>query len=230
MALRLFQFGDRTFRLVEGPEVRRRDIRNRTITVKDPADDTVYCFYQGHDIQPRIKNLPLSVRIYTTARQILEAMLRAAISDSAIEAAFEFEGGGTPQGGGEPLRLAQLQRPPAPVTGEDDTCNYRFVNETLIVRLLTKEFKMAEARNYAELVFDRLKPRIRRLVIDIGEVTYMNSSGISVLARSSAEFSLKIANVSEHVRNVMDVMGLLAVIKLYDSADDALAAFDGEGA
>jgi anti-anti-sigma factor len=229
MALRPFKVGDRTFLLVEGPDVRRRDMRNRTLTVRTQPDETVYCFYQGHDIQSRIRSLPLSVRIYTTARQILEAMLRAAISDAAIAVAFEFQSGAAePPGDAEPMRLAQLQRPPDPVTGEDAVCNYRFEGDTLIVRLLSKEFKMAEARRYAELVFDRLKPRAKRLIVDIGEVTYMNSSGISVLARSSAEFPLKIANVSEHVRNVMDVMGLLAVIEIYDSADAALAAFGAE--
>ena len=38
-----------------------------------------------------------------------------------------------------------------------------------------------------------------------------------VLARSSAEFPFKIANVSENVRNVMEMMGLLAVIELYQA-------------
>lgn len=229
MSLRSFRVGERTFLLVETPEARRRDIRNRTLTLREAEGETVFCFYQGHDVATRIKELPLSVRIYTSARQVLEAMLRAAIPDSAIAVAFEFNpGAGPPPPAPEPLRLANLQRPPEPAEGEDGICSYRFAGGTLVVRLIAKEFKLPEARRYAELVFDRLKPRVKRLVVDVGEVTYMNSSGISVLARSSAEFPFKIANVSEHVRNVMDVMGLLAVIEVYDSADSAVAAFGPE--
>ncbi len=226
MALRPFTVHGRVFALVESPEVRRRDIRNRTITVKDPEKNTVYCFYQGHDIQTRITALPLSVRIYTTARQILEAMLRAAIGDSEIAGAFDFQSGEAPEPDtATPLRLS-VRRKPTPATGGGDgVCAYEFHGETLVVRVVTKEFKMTEARKYAELVFEELKPRIKALVLDIGEVTYMNSSGISVLARSSAEFPFKIANVTENVRNVMDIMGLLAVIDIYDTATDALTAF-----
>lgn len=226
MALRPFTVHSRTFALVESPEVRRRDIRNRTITVKDPAKDVVYCFYQGHDIQTRITELPLSVRIYTTARQILEAMLRAAISDGDIAGAFDFQAGESSGDDSTPPMRLSVRRKPAPdAAGDDGVCNYEFHGEVVVVRVVTKEFKMAEARKYAELVFDELKPRIKQLVLDIGEVTYMNSSGISVLARSSAEFPFKIANVTENVRNVMDIMGLLAVIEIYDTAQDALAAF-----
>ncbi|MHC5019916.1 MAG: STAS domain-containing protein [Planctomycetota bacterium] len=227
MALRAFIVNGQTYALVESPEVRRRDIRNRTITVKDPEQDTVYCFYQGHDIQSRISELPLSVRIYTTARQILEAMLRAAISDAEISGAFDFQSGEAPAGNSKtPLRLNVRKKPAAAVGGGDGVCAYEFHGETLVLRVVTKEFKMAEARKYAELVFDELKPRIKRLVLDIGEVTYMNSSGISVLARSSAEFPFKIANVTENVRNVMDIMGLLSVIDIYDTAADAINAFE----
>ena len=236
MALRPFTVHGRTFHLVEGPDVRRRDVRNRTITVRDPSDDTVYCFYQGHDLQERVRALPLSVRIYTTARQILEAMLRAAIADVRIESTFDFSTGAAPGNDApkrastpKPIRLSALQRPPDPTAGDDGVCRYRFVDDVLVVSLISKEFKLPEARRYAELVFDRLKPRITRLVVELGEVTYMNSSGISVLARSSAEFDLKIALVSEHVRNVMEVMGLLAVIDVYADADAALQAFAEAG-
>lgn len=225
MALRPFNIHGRTYALVESPEVRRRDIRNRTITVKDPENSTVFCFYQGHDIQARITALPLSVRIYTTARQILEAMLRAAIADDEIQTAFDFQSGEAPaESGATPLRL-NVRTKPTPAGAGDGVCAYEFHGETLVVRVVTKEFKMAEARKYADLVFEELKPRIKQLVLDIGEVAYMNSSGISVLARSSAEFPFKIANVTENVRNVMDIMGLLAVIEIYDTAQDALTAF-----
>jgi len=229
MSLRSFRVGPRTLLLVETPEARRRDIRNRTLTVREADGDTIFCFYQGHDFATRIKDLPLSVRIYTSARQVLEAMLRAAIPDAAICMAFEFQPAATPPPPApEPMRLANLQRPPEPAEGADAVCSYRFAGTTLVVRLTSKEFKLPEARRYAELVFDRLKARVKRLVVDVGEVTYMNSSGISVLARSSAEFPFKIANISEHVRNVMDVMGLLAVIEVYDTAESALAAFGPE--
>ena len=123
------------------------------------------------------------------------------------------------------MRLSVRKKAVRQNEGNDGVCKYNFRNGALVVSLLTKEFKAPEARKYAELVFEELKPRIKHLVLDIGQVAYMNSSGISVLARSSAEFPFKIANVSENVHNVMDIMGLLAVIDIYDTAEDALTAF-----
>ena len=225
MSLRTFSVNGRQFRLVEAPDVRRRDIRNRTLTLQDPGDEKVYCFYQAHDVQGRVASLPLSVRIYTTPRQLLEAMLRAAINDAEIVAAFDFRGGEpAADRPAEPMRLSALQRPPDPTTGEDVLCKYHFEGDVLVVRVRAKEFKLAEARRYAELVFDRLRGRIGALVVDLSEVTYMNSSGVSVLARSGAEFRFKIAGISEHVRNVLDVMGLLTVIDVHADVPSAMAA------
>ncbi|MCI0343061.1 MAG: STAS domain-containing protein [Planctomycetales bacterium] len=225
--LRPFKARGRTFRIVETTDARRRDVKNRTLTLQDQADGRVYCFYQAADFSRKVAALPLCVRIYTTAREILEAMLRSAIGDDEIEQAFDFGAAAPAEAGPAPevLHLSTLRMPPPPASGEDGVFKYRFDGDVLVVTVLSKEFKLNEARRYAELVFERLKKRTSRLVVDLAEVTFMNSSGISVLARSSAEFHLKLARLSDHVRNVMDVMGLLAVIPVYETPEEAVTAF-----
>ncbi|MER6135491.1 STAS domain-containing protein [Streptomyces sp. NPDC001815] len=68
-----------------------------------------------------------------------------------------------------------------------------------------------------------------RTVADLSGVTFMDSSGINVLvlahrATSSAEGWLRIANASEAVLRVLQVVGLDTVIPCHPSVEEALTA------
>jgi anti-sigma B factor antagonist len=71
----------------------------------------------------------------------------------------------------------------------------------------------------------------RNLVIDLGLVTFVDSSGLGALISAlkilrSNGGDLKLANVGEKVLSVLEITRLLRVFDTYATAEDALAAIE----
>lgn len=77
---------------------------------------------------------------------------------------------------------------------------------------------------------DELRKRgIDKLVIDMGETRYVNSSALAVLVNFAEKArerggSVSLARVSQKVKVPFEMLGLLVFFKFYDSVDAALAA------
>ncbi len=72
------------------------------------------------------------------------------------------------------------------------------------------------------------------LIIDLGEVRYMDSSGVGILlmARSYCEkknIPLRISSVQEPVRRVLELTKLLNYLPLCSTLEDALLSLAGSG-
>lgn len=70
----------------------------------------------------------------------------------------------------------------------------------------------------------------RSLVVDLGEVRFIDSSGLGALigglkAARQAGGDLRIARAGEQARTVLALTSLDRVFRIYDSVDEALAAF-----
>jgi len=81
---------------------------------------------------------------------------------------------------------------------------------------------------------DRLEQAIRRtagpFVLDLCAVTFFDSTGVHALLRTSAllgreDRQLLLVCPPGHVRRVLELMGILEMFVLYDSQEDAAAAF-----
>ncbi len=75
----------------------------------------------------------------------------------------------------------------------------------------------------------KVKQRCPALVVDLSEVSFIDSTGISVLLeylRDAAEFDGKIclAAPTAHVRNVFDIVQLDTAIPIFDNVANAAAA------
>lgn len=71
---------------------------------------------------------------------------------------------------------------------------------------------------------------IDRLVLDLAETRYVNSSALAVLVKFAESFrerggGVALARVSARVKLVFEMLGLLVFFKFYDSVDEARAAF-----
>jgi anti-sigma B factor antagonist len=70
----------------------------------------------------------------------------------------------------------------------------------------------------------------RQIVLDIGGVTYIDSSGLGALvglyasARNSGG-EIKLANLSPHLKDMLQITKLFTVFEVFDRAEDAAAAF-----
>lgn len=228
---RVFRIKGRKLRIVEDGDTRKKDIREWAVTLEDLEEDAVYTYFQSRDLRDRVRNCPLSVKIYNTPREILESMLRAAVSDEVIETTFDFSVAArrkrTSRMETKTLRAIATEAALSSATSRK-TFQAKIDDTILLLKVLSKEFASREAEEYINIVFDRLRNLFDKIVVDIREVTYMNSAGISVLARTTSNMPTRIVGTSEAVRSVMDLMGLLPLLSLDATQEEALDALRKE--
>ncbi len=71
---------------------------------------------------------------------------------------------------------------------------------------------------------------ITKVVIDIGKVTWMNSTGLGALMGSltslrTAKGDLKLSRVTEKVKSLFMITKLITIFDTFESVDDAVKAF-----
>ncbi len=69
-----------------------------------------------------------------------------------------------------------------------------------------------------------------RIVFDLGQVNYVDSTGIGTLLRAAAAAArkgaaIKLANLTKRIHDVLHVTRLSAVFTIFDGADKAVASF-----
>ena len=82
----------------------------------------------------------------------------------------------------------------------------------------------------ASLLRDR-----RSIVLHLGEVTFIDSSGLGTIVRASTSVrqvhgELKLCNVPEHVRKILELSHLTKLFDAHESEEKAIAAFYRPGA
>ncbi len=104
---------------------------------------------------------------------------------------------------------------------------YKLVKDVLFVGFEKEELKLEDAERIVEIVFDiEAHLDVEKVVFEMGKVTYVNSSMISAIGRIADAKDLKIVKMTEKVAKIMDTMGLISFLDLYDSVEDALRDFD----
>jgi anti-sigma B factor antagonist len=86
-----------------------------------------------------------------------------------------------------------------------------------------------ESAHLREVVKGLLATR-NRIVLDLGGVSYIDSSGLGTLAglyaaARSAGGAIKLANLGSRMRDMLQMTRLLTVFDVYDRAEEAAAAF-----
>ena len=71
----------------------------------------------------------------------------------------------------------------------------------------------------------------KHLVLDLGKVTRIDSTGLGVLAglhasARSAGGGIKLANLNPHLRDVLGITRLLTIFEVFDNAEDAAGTFN----
>ncbi|HEV2615604.1 MAG TPA: STAS domain-containing protein [Candidatus Acidoferrales bacterium] len=86
-----------------------------------------------------------------------------------------------------------------------------------------------ESANLRKVVKDVLVT-CNRIVLDLGDVSYIDSSGLGTLAglyaaAKNAGGEIKLANLTARLRDLLQMTRLLTVFDVYDGAEAAAAAF-----
>jgi anti-sigma B factor antagonist len=82
-------------------------------------------------------------------------------------------------------------------------------------------------------VADFMEQGAKRLIIDLGKVTYLNSTAIGVLVSAHTTFSknkghVKLCNINKSINNIFVITKLTLVFDVADTREDAVKAFGGE--
>jgi len=70
----------------------------------------------------------------------------------------------------------------------------------------------------------------RKVVLDLREVHWMNSSGLGILIGGlttvrNNQGEMKIANLADRIRSLLTITKLITVLETYDSVDEAVRSF-----
>lgn len=81
-----------------------------------------------------------------------------------------------------------------------------------------------------EKIYSLLQDDIRKVVLDLGKVKWLNSSGLGTLISAMTSVRNKggelcIANVTEKVESLFMITQLIKVFKTYETIDRAIASF-----
>lgn len=106
----------------------------------------------------------------------------------------------------------------------------RDVGRVTIVRCQGRIVAGSESEFLRKHVASLLEDQRSILLLHLGEVGFIDSSGLGTMVRAlantrQARGDLKLCNVPEHVRKVLEMTRLSAVFDLHDSEETALAAF-----
>ncbi len=85
-----------------------------------------------------------------------------------------------------------------------------------------------------KIIDEYIKRKITRIVVDLGKVTYIDSSTIGVLLSEQKRLDLqrgglRLLNVKGAPRNVLEMARLLDVFSIFDDERKAIESFGGAG-
>ena len=103
--------------------------------------------------------------------------------------------------------------------------------EDQLVAAVAGDVDLYVSVSLADSLLQQLDAGKRRLVIDVGEVGYLDSSGVGVLIRTlqkarSVGGDVSIARLGGTPRKVLEMNNLLLLFKTYPDVDSALLAWN----
>ncbi len=81
-----------------------------------------------------------------------------------------------------------------------------------------------------EKVYSLLQDDVKKIVLDLGKVKWINSSGLGSLIAAMTSVKnkggdMRLANITEKVESVFMITQLIKVFKTYETVDRAVASF-----
>jgi len=87
-----------------------------------------------------------------------------------------------------------------------------------------------DTKDFNEHLHKLIEEDKKRIVVDLAEVKFMNSSGLGMLIGGlttvkKAGGQYKLANVTEKIESLLIITKLITIFENYDSVDEAIASF-----
>ena len=102
--------------------------------------------------------------------------------------------------------------------------------EAVIIELKGNVMGGDDTKEFNELLHKLLDQGKTRIVVDVGGVKFMNSSGLGMLIGGlttvkKANGNFKLANVTDKIESLLIITKLITIFETYDSVDKAVEAF-----
>jgi anti-sigma B factor antagonist len=106
----------------------------------------------------------------------------------------------------------------------------KMFGDVAVVELKGKLMGGPETTEVHDIVKELIGKGIIKVVIDIGKVTWMNSTGLgafmgSLTSLRSAKGDLKLACVTEKVKSLFIITKLISIFDTFENVEDAVKAF-----
>ena len=95
----------------------------------------------------------------------------------------------------------------------------------LVIRFRSPRFTLKEAEEARDIVYGKLEPVARFVLINLSGVDYIDSTAISLLVRVSNQKSLRLANISEPVAATLRNMQIFDLLYILPSEAEARRTF-----
>jgi anti-sigma B factor antagonist len=110
------------------------------------------------------------------------------------------------------------------------TTSVRNVGDVTVVDVSGRIQLGDESAALRDLIAEQLRKGNRKIVLDLADVDYIDSSGLGALVSSAATVrreggDLKLVKLSDRVDDLMEVTRLYTVFDIEDSEDEAIRAF-----
>lgn len=101
------------------------------------------------------------------------------------------------------------------------------------ISILTLKGKLMggpETQAVHERIKELVEDKVNKVVIDLGKVKWMNSSGLGMMMGAlttlkNANGELKLANVTDKVQSLFMITKLITIFQTYESVDEAISSF-----
>lgn len=108
--------------------------------------------------------------------------------------------------------------------------NHREENGVVVIEPKGKIMGGPESTELHDLLHDMIDGGKLKVVIDLGKVDWMNSTGLGLLISGlttlrKAGGELRLANVTDKIESLLAITKLITVFKAYDSVEEAVNSF-----
>jgi anti-sigma B factor antagonist len=106
----------------------------------------------------------------------------------------------------------------------------REIDDVVVLEISGKVMGGPDSDKVKTTISELIEEGAQKLLIDLSDVPWMNSSGVGILISAytsmrNAGAHVKFLNINERVKSILMVTKLLTVFESYYSREDALASF-----
>jgi anti-sigma B factor antagonist len=106
----------------------------------------------------------------------------------------------------------------------------KMYDDVAVVALKGNLMGEPDTTDVREKIYSLLQDDVKKVVLDLGKVKWINSSGLGALIAAMTSVKnkggdLRLANVTEKVESVFMITQLIKVFKTYETVDRAVASF-----